>query len=198
MFLEGLSPLSHGSWEKPSSPAPSLPHHNLHHARAQETAHWLYASAERCCSWPAPASPLRWPAMKPLASLRLAGRCVVEIGTALPSAPTFQATHRLHCSDSGLPGQQVIRQHPANCRRSMRPETGHLNDCCTLESAGIPIHATRPALPYSPYQMSDRCSAGNGLSGQCGDDGRLFDSAHEDSRPTAEPPTIPSRHTTSR
>ena len=46
----------------PASPAPSLPHRILNHARAHETAHWLSASDHRLTSCPAAAAPLRWPA----------------------------------------------------------------------------------------------------------------------------------------
>ena len=67
--------------DNPASPAPSLPHHVLNHARAHKAAHWLCAFGHRCCSCPAAAAPLRRPAKRPLAGLRLAGGYLVVIYT---------------------------------------------------------------------------------------------------------------------
>ena len=82
-----LRPLRHGACKRPASPAPSLPHRRLNHARAHEAAHWLCASGHRCSSSPAAAAPLRRPAKRPLAGLRLAGGYRVGCSTAPEAAP---------------------------------------------------------------------------------------------------------------
>jgi len=76
-----------GLADNPASPAPSLPHRILNHAVAQTTAPRLSASDHRRTSCPAAAAPLRWPAKRPLSSLRLAGGYRVGCSTTPEAAP---------------------------------------------------------------------------------------------------------------
>ncbi|HPB91260.1 MAG TPA: hypothetical protein PLD80_07065 [Rugosibacter sp.] len=62
----------------PASPAPALPHRRLNPARAHKAAHWLRAFDYRRTFCPAAAAPLRRPAIKLLARLRLAGGYLVS------------------------------------------------------------------------------------------------------------------------
>ena len=128
-----LRPLRHGPCKRPASPAPSLPHHALNHARAHEAAHWLCAFDHRRTSCPAAAAPLRRPAIRPLAGLRLAGGYrvadsttparmkprpgFVSLAIAVPPAPT--SCFRLASSRAARRLRRRLRPRLRRLRRGL-------------------------------------------------------------------------------
>lgn len=72
-----------------------------------------------------------------------------------------------------------------DCLRSPVPSSRHSKGRTTLKPAGCLRRADRPKPPYPPRQMSDKCYAVSGLSGQRSDEGRLSWQAKANSRPLA-------------
>ena len=59
----------------------------------------------------------------------------------LKSSLHHLAVAQLHRATAFWHDAQYVQS--ANCRHSMTPDSGHPNDCCTLEPAGMAIHTTR-------------------------------------------------------
>ena len=72
---------------------------------------------------------------------------------------------------SGHWSRRIGLWHSANCRHSMTPDSGHPNDCCTLEPAGMAIQTTRFERLLKASQLraaADRIAAARSLAAENG------------------------------